>query len=426
METMVLAGLAVLFLVIGVPIGICFAIGMISVAFLFDVTSLKFIAQSMYSGLDSLPLLAVPCFILAGAIMEKGGLSRRLINAANKFSGGTTGGLGTVVILACLFFGAISGSAPATVAAIGTIMIPHMQKAGYDRTWSTGLVAVSGSLGVIVPPSIPLVVYGCATNTSIGDLFLAGVVPAIVEAGVLIVIAKIVSWKKGYKGSGEKSSVKEILAALWEAKWALIMPVIILGGIYGGIFTPTEAAVVAIVYGIIIGMFVHKELKWKDLLKIFNENASFIGGIMLTFAPAAALGGVLAMLGIPGMISDLLLSVTDNLIVILLIINVFLLLAGMVLDTMSAIIVFAPILLAVLQPLGIDPIHLGIMMTVNLEVGFVTPPVALNLFVASGMTGIPMDKIVSKALPFIIGLLITLLVITFVPGLSSGVVALLK
>ncbi len=423
METIILIGIAGIFLIIGVPIGICFAIGMISVAFLFDVTTLKFIAQSMYSGLGSLPLLAVPCFMLAGAIMDVGGISRRLVNAANKFSGGSTGGLGTVVIIACLFFGAISGSAPATVAAIGSIMIPHMVKAGYDRTYSTGLVAVSGGLGVIVPPSIPLVVYGCATNTSIGDLFLAGFIPAFVVALILIAISKIISIRKGYKGVEEKSSKKEILAAVWDAKWAIIMPVIILGGIYGGIFTPTEAAVVAIVYGLIIGIFVYKELKWKDLIGIFDRNTSFVGGIMLTFAPAAALGGVLAMLGVPGMISEFLLSITDNLIIILLIINVFLILAGMILDTMSAIIVFAPILLMVLEPMGIDPIHLGIMMTVNLAVGFVTPPVAFNLFVASGLTGIPMDKIVSKAYPFIIGLIMALLIITFMPGLSSGIVA---
>jgi C4-dicarboxylate transporter, DctM subunit len=417
-EPLILVGVAALFLIIGVPIGICFAIGMISVMFLFGRTNLQFIAQSMYSGLDSLPLLAVPCFMLAGAIMDTGGLSKRLVNVANKLIGNSTGGLGTAVILACFFFGAISGSGPATTAAIGSIMIPHMMKANYDRSYSAGLVACAGGLGVIVPPSIPMVIYGCATNTSIGDLFLSGFGPAVVIAVILIGISIFISGKKGYKGSGEKASLREIRKAVWDAKWALIMPVVVLGGIYGGVFTPTEAAVVAIVYGVIIGLFVYKELKWKDLITIFDKNTSFVGGILLTFAPAAALGGVLAMMGIPKMVSDVLLSISNNLVVIMLIVNGFLLIAGMLMDTMSAIILFAPILMAVLTPLGMDPIHLGIIMVVNLAIGMVTPPVAFNLFVASGLTGIPMDKIVVKAIPFLVGLVVALMIITYIPSIS--------
>ncbi len=425
MELLVLIGVAAIFLVIGVPIGISLLLGMLSSALFFGTTTLTFIAQSMYSGLDTLPLLAVPCFIMAGAIMETGGLSKRLVNVANKMVGHTTGGLGTVTILACLFFGAISGSAPATVAAIGTIIIPHMLEAGYEHDYSAGLVSVAGGLGIIVPPSIPLVVYGVVTNTSIGDLFIGGFGPAIVVAAILIVISRFISAKKRYKGNGEKASLKELMLAVWDAKWALFMPFLILGGIYGGVFTPTEAAIIAIFYGIIVGIFIYKELKWKDLFKMLDKNTSFVGGIMLTFAPAAALGSLLAMFGVPDLIREFLLSVSTNIIVILLIINMFLLLAGMLLDTMSAIIIFAPILLKVIEPFGIDPVHLGLFMTINLAIGFVTPPVAMNLFVASGMTGISIDRIVKKATPFIYGMIVALIIITFIPGVSLGLLQLL-
>lgn len=413
-----LACVTIIMLLLGVPIGISISLGLISSSLLFDVTTLKFIAQSMYTGLDSLPLIAVPCFMLAGSIMEAGGLSKRLVNVAEKFVGHSIGGYCSVTVIACLFFGAISGSAPATVAAIGTIMIPYMLKQGYDHEFSAGLVSVAGGLGIIVPPSIPFVIYGISTQTNIGDLFLGGFGPAVLIAIFLIVVAKFISYKKGYRGSDKKPTGKEILAALNDAKWALIMPVIILGGIYGGVFTPTEAAVVAIVYGIITGFFVYKELKLKDMIQILDKNTSFVGGVMLSFAPAAALGAVLTMLGVPNMLREFLLSITDNIYIILLIVNIFLLFAGMILDTISAIVVFAPIIYAILIPMGIDPVHLGVIIVVNLAIGFVTPPVAMNLFVASSMTGIPIEGIVKKAAPFIMAMIVALLIITFIPEIS--------
>ncbi|MDR1100521.1 MAG: TRAP transporter large permease [Treponema sp.] len=425
MATAVLFVTAAVLLAIGVPVGISLGFGMLAVALGFGTTQISFLAQSMYSGFDSLPLTAIPCFMLAGAVMETGGLSKRLVNVADKLVGFTTGGLGTVTVLACMFFGAISGSGPATVAAIGGIMIPYMVKAKYDRTYSTGLSAVAGGLGIIVPPSIPLVIYGVATNTSIGDLFLAGIGPAFV-VGILLIITNIFLAKKnGYSGNGEGFHIRELAKAIWDAKWALLMPLIILGGIYGGIFTPTEAAVVAIIYGVIIGIFVYKEMTWKRLLEMLNFNNSFVGGIMLTFAPAAALGAVLALLQIPTALTGFLFSVSDNKIIILLIVNVFLVLVGMVVDTTSANIIFSPILLVALQPYGVDPIHFGIIMTINLAIGFVTPPVAANLFVASGMTGIPMEKIVQKALPFILAMFVALLIVTYIPGVCLGIIRLL-
>lgn len=425
MASLTLALIAVVFLAIGVPVGISLGMGMVAVALGFGTTNLGFLAQSMYSGFESLPLTAIPCFMLAGAVMETGGLSKRLVNVADKMFGNTTGGLGTVTVVACLFFGAISGSGPATVAAIGGIMIPYMVKANYDRTYATGLSAVAGGLGVIMPPSIPLVVYGVATNTSIGDLFLAGIGPAVVVALFLIGMNVFKATKLGYHGNGEKFSVKELFKATWDAKWALFMPVMILGGIYGGIFTPTEAAVAATFYGIVIGLFVYKELSWKACWKMLVDNTSFVGGIMLTFAPAAAMGAVLSLLQIPQGITEFLFGISQNKIVVLLIVNVFLLFVGMVMDTTSANIIFSPILLAALRPYGIDPVHFGIIMTINLAIGFVTPPVAANLFVAAGMTGIPLDKIVKKAWPFIIAMFVALMIVVYFPVTSIGLVQLI-
>lgn len=426
MAIAVLALVAVVLLAIGVPVGIALGFGMIATVIGgFNITSLSFIAQQMYSGFESLPLVAIPCFMLAGSLMETGGLSKRLVNVANKLIGHTTGGLGTATVVACMFFGAISGSGPATTAAMGGILIPYMVKAKYDRTYATGLSAVAGGLGIIVPPSIPLVVYGVATNTSIGDLFLAGLGPALVVGALLIVTNLIISHKQGYHGQGA-FSWRELGKALWDAKWALFLPVIILGGIYGGVFTPTEAAVVAIFYSLFVGLFIYKELKFEDIWKIFYKNTTFVGGIMLTFAPAAALGGVLALMGVPGALSNFLFSLTDNKIVVLLIVNVFLVFVGMVMDTTSANIIFSPILLQALKPFGVDPIHFGLIMTINLAIGFVTPPVAGNLFVASGMTGIPMEKIAKKAMPLIIAMFVALLVVTYIPQVSLGILTLFR
>jgi len=426
LATALLFFLAVILILIGVPIGIALGLGMLTTMLFFPITSLKFVAQSMFSGLQSLPLLAIPCFILAGSIMQSGGISKRLINVANKFVGNTIGGLGTVTIVSCLFFGAISGSSPATVAAIGAIMIPAMVKYGYHKEYATGLIAVSGGLGVIVPPSIPLVVYGVATNTSIGDLFLAGFGPAVVIALCLFAVSFVISKKRNYRGTDDKFSVKELLKSIWDAKWALIMPVIILGGIYGGVFTPTEAGVVACAYAVIIGFFVYRELTFKNLLKVLLDNTTFVGQMMLTFAPAAALGGVLAMLDVPNTLVNTLMAISTNKIVILLLINVALIFIGMIIDTTTAIIILAPILLTALRAYGVDPVHLGLIITVNLAIGFCTPPVAINLFVAHSISGIPVDRIARVAMPFIFALFAGLLIVTYLPQVSLGIFTLFK
>jgi C4-dicarboxylate transporter DctM subunit len=418
MSALIIVAISLVLMFIGVPVGIAFCMGMISGALFLDVSNIQYIAQGMYNGFNNLPVIAIPCFMLAGLIMERGGLSKRLVAIAVQLVGNTTGGLGAVTILACLFFGAVSGSAPATVAAIGGIMIPEMVKHGYKKDFSTGLIACSGGLGVIVPPSIPFVIYGFATDTSIGDLFLAGIIPAFIVAILLLAVSFIKSKKAGYVGTGQPFNMKELVKALWDGIWALLMPIIILGGIYGGIFTPTEAAVVALMYGLFVSMVIYRELTFKELFNLFDGFVSFSGGIVLTFAPAIALGAIFALLGIPKAITAGLLAISGNKFVALLLINCFLLGVGMLLDAITSIILLAPLLLAVLQPFGIDPVHFGIVMTLNLAVGFVTPPVAANLFVASGMTGVPIEKIAKVAVPFIIALFVALILMTYVPQLS--------
>jgi C4-dicarboxylate transporter DctM subunit len=418
MSALIIVAISLVLMFIGVPVGIAFCMGMISGALFLDVSNIQYIAQGMYNGFNNLPVIAIPCFMLAGLIMERGGLSKRLVAIAVQLVGNTTGGLGAVTILACLFFGAVSGSAPATVAAIGGIMIPEMVRHGYKKDFSTGLIACSGGLGVIVPPSIPFVIYGFATDTSIGDLFLAGVIPAFIVAILLLAVSFIKSKKAGYVGTGQPFNMKALVKALWDGIWALLMPIIILGGIYGGIFTPTEAAVVALMYGLFVSMVIYRELTFKELFNLFDGFVSFSGGIVLTFAPAIALGAIFALLGIPKAITAGLLAISGNKFVALLLINCFLLGVGMLLDAITSIILLAPLLLAVLQPFGIDPVHFGIVMTLNLAVGFVTPPVAANLFVASGMTGVPIEKIAKVAVPFIIALFVALILMTYVPQLS--------
>jgi C4-dicarboxylate transporter, DctM subunit len=418
MDGLIIVLVALLLMFIGVPVGIAFCMGMITGALFLGVSNIQFVAQGMYNGFNNLPVIAIPCFILAGSVMETGGLSKRLVEIANRLVGNTTGGLGAVTILACLFFGAVSGSGPATVAAIGGIMIPSMVKYAYKRDYATGLVACAGGLGVIMPPSIPFVIYGFATDTSIGDLFLAGVFPAFIIAGCLLVVSYFTSKKAGYTGTGIPFDLKGFLKALWDGIWALFMPIIILGGIYGGIFTPTEAAVVALVYGLFVSMVIYRELSFRELFQLLDKFVSFNGGIVLTFAPAIALGAIFALLGIPQAITAGLIAISSSKIVALLLINAFLLVVGMLLDAITSIIILAPMLLAALQPYGVDPIHFGIIMTLNLAIGFVTPPVAANLYVASGMTGIPIERIAKVAWPFIVALLVSLLIMTYIPDLS--------
>ena len=426
MSYMIFFGTMLIMLLIGVPIGIALAGSMVCLLLYEPVTTMTFITQAMYTGVGNFTLLALPFFMIAGSIMDTGGISKRLVAVANVIMGNMTGGLGMVTILACMFFGAISGSAPATVSAIGGIMIPQMIRAGYDKYYATGLCAVAGGLGVIVPPSYPLVVFGVTNNCSISDLFLAGWGPAILVGVFLMLVNYAYSKKHHYLGTGEKFSMKRFARELWDAKLAFFMPVIILGGIYSGAFTATEAAVVAVVYGIIVGKFVYRELSFRALWKMYKDNIPILGGMMFVFAPAAGLGAVFAMMGVTKAIQAGFLAVSSNFFVIMLLIFILLFFVGMFVQTTPAIVIFSPILLPIVAAFGMDPLQFGLVMTLSLAIAFVTPPVAANLFVATSMTGLGMIPIVKRALPFIATLFLAMVIVGFVPGVSMGLLDLLR
>ena len=419
MEILVLVTVALLMLAVGVPIGIGLCCGLLALSFSYGTIDVSFISQAMYTGQESLPILAVPCFMLAGDIMQRGGLTDKLVNIAKTFTGHMAGGLGNVTILASMFFGAISGSAPATTSAIGGNMIPAMEREGhYDKAYATGLSAVAGSLGIIIPPSIPFVVFASVTSASVGTLFIAGVIPGIIVGVALIITHTFQAKKRGYVDKKPRAPWSERLKAIWDGIWAVLMPVIILGGIYSGSFTPTEASVVSVAYGIIVGIFIYKNLTWRELWELILQTATKVGGFMLAYAPAACLGSTLILLGVTSKLSNLLWGISHNIYVILFIVVVLLMIAGMFLDTTSNLVVFGPILYAVLSPLGVNVIHLGVIMIVCLAVGFVTPPVCMNVFVASNMTGLSMEKIVKPVIPQIIALFFVCLLLAFVPELS--------
>ena len=298
-------------------------------------------------------------------------------------------------------------------------MIPAMEKEGhYDKAYATGLASIAGALGIIIPPSIPFVVFASVTSASVGSLFIAGVIPGVIVALALIFTHTLQAKHRGYVDKQPRASFKEVMKSIWDGRFAVLMPIIILGGIYGGIFTPTEASVVAVAYGIIVGMFIYKNLTLKDLWQLIVKTATNVGGFMLAYAPAACLGSTLILLGVTKKISHLLLSISSNIYVILFIVTIFLMIAGMFLDTTSNLVVFGPILYSVLSPMGVNVIHLGVIMIVCLAVGFVTPPVCMNVFVASNMTGLSMEEIVKPVWPQILALFFVCLLLAFVPSLS--------
>ncbi|MCM3714818.1 TRAP transporter large permease [Halalkalibacter oceani] len=425
MTSAVLFGTFAIFLFLSVPIGISIGLATL-VTIIYSGFPVDFLTKELVTSIDSFPLMAVPFFILAGEIMGKGGISDRLFRVANALVGNKTGGFAIATIITCMFFAAISGSGPATVAAVGGIMIPAMVRQGYDKRFATATVAAAGSLGVIIPPSIPMVIYGVVGSTSIGDLFIAGVIPGLLVGLALMVYAYFHSRKKGYTGTGEKTSIKLIGKAFWEAKWALLIPVIILGGIYGGIFTPTEAAVVAVVYGLLAGMLLYREIRFSDLPKVIADAALTTATILIIVGTATAFGKLLTMEQIPNEIAAWMLSISESPIVIILLITILLLIVGCFMDTLAAIIILTPILLPIAVNIGYDPIHFGIIMVVNLAIGFITPPLGVNLFVGSGISGLSIETLSKSIVPFFLAMLITLFIVIFIPPISLFLVEMMK
>lgn len=415
---LVVFGALIVSLVLTVPIG--FSLGIASLSYILYTKQLTFgfITQNLVTGADSFPIMAIPFFVFAGELMGGGGISRRLLNVANVYFGRIQGGLAIVTVVVCMFFAAISGSGPATVAAVGGMVVPTMLQKGYDKKFVLALIAAAGSIGVIIPPSIPMVVYSVTTNSSVSKLFMAGFIPGIIIGIVLIGYSYYYARKMGYKGDTEPFTVKRAVKETWDAKWALLSPVIILGGIYGGIFTPTEAAAVSVIYSLVIGCLVYKEMNFKQLLNVTKNACETTATILIVIGCAAGFSKVLTLGRIPTTVATFLTSLTDSKILILLLINVLLLIVGCFMETLCAIMILAPILFPVVTAMGVDVTHFGIIMVVNLAIGFITPPLGVNLFVASRVGETTLDNVIKGIVPFLILMIATLLLITYIPSIS--------
>lgn len=417
---LVVFGTLILCLMLTIPIG--FSLGIASLSYILYTNQLTFgfITQNLVTGCDSFPIMAIPFFVFAGELMGGGGISRRLLRVANVYFGRIRGGLAIVTVVVCMFFAAISGSGPATVAAVGGMVVPTMLEKGYDKKFVLALIAAAGSIGVIIPPSIPMVVYSVTTNSSVSKLFMAGLVPGILIGLVLIGYSFFYAKKMGYKGDDEPFSVKRACKETWDAKWALLSPVIILGGIYGGIFTPTEAAAVSVIYSLVIGCFVYRELNFKSLMNVTKNACETTATILIVIGCAAGFSKVLTLGRIPTTVATFLTTLTDSTVVILLLINVLLLVVGCFMETLCAIMILAPILFPVVTALGVDVTHFGIIMVVNLAIGFITPPLGVNLFVASRVGETSLDTVIKGIIPFLVLMIGVLLLITYVPAISMG------
>lgn len=408
-------------LIINVPVGIGIGIASLAAVLADGRLSSTYIVQQLVTSADSFPLMAIPLFILAGELMSAGGVSKRILNVCNVFFGRITGGLAIVTIIVCMFFAAVSGSGPATVAAVGSMVVPAMLEKGYSKSFTLALIATAGSIGVIIPPSIPMVIYGVSTGTSISGMFMAGFLPGILIGLALIICCYFYCKKQGFRGEEKKYTGKEKLAAVWEAKWALINPIIILGGIYAGIFTPTEAASVAAVYALICGLFIHRELDLKRLFHPITAACSTTGTTMVIIGTATAFTRILTIQRIPEMITEAITNITGNYVLILLLINILLLIVGCFMDTTPAMMVLSPILLPIAVSIGMNPIHLGIIMVVNLAIGFITPPLGINLFVASRVGREPLGTVTNGIGRFLLVMIACLLLITFIPAISMTI-----
>ena len=412
-------------LMIAIPISISLGIvsilpGILDSSF---TVSAKYIVRSMFGGLDSFPLLAVPMFIFSGILMARGGISKRLFNVFSYFLGKFTAGIPCAVIVTCLFYGAISGSAPATVAAVGSMTIPFLCELGYDKKFATAIVAVAGGLGVIIPPSIPFIMYGTTTGESVSDLFMAGIIPGVIIAALLMIYSIVYCNKYGEdrekinKVTGELRK-NGLFKLLKESFFALLSPIIILGCIYSGVASPTEAAVISVFYALILSVFIYKSIEIKDIFDVCVETIRTFVPILFILATSVAFSRVLTLMQVPQIVSEWILTNFSNKIIILLVINLVLLAVGMVMDTTPAILILTPILLPIVTAIGVNPIQFGVIMIVNLAIGFITPPIGINLFVASSLTDVPVMDIAKKSIPMIICFLIALLLFTFIPSIS--------
>ncbi|WP_297047958.1 TRAP transporter large permease [uncultured Desulfovibrio sp.] len=415
----------VLILATGASIGV--GLGLSSAIVLYGVLDMPLIVvvQRMFTSVDSFSFMAVPFFMLAGAFMSEGGVTRRIVDFSMALVGALAGGLALVVAVAGMFFAALSGSSAATTAAIGASMIDEMERRGYPRSFAAAVVASGGTVGIVIPPSITMVVYGSIANTSIADLFMAGFVPGILMGVTMCVVSWVISKKNGYKGEGQ-FSLRRMARSFRECFWALMMPVIILGGIYSGMFTPTEAAAVAAVYGAFVGFFIYRELTLKDLPRTLLSAAYNTTMIMFVVGAANLFGWILTNAQVPHMLAASFATLTDSPLVFLMLVNVLLLFIGTLINASAAVVILTPILLPVALGLGIDPMFFGVLMVVNLAIGCITPPVGLDLFVVASITGISIDKVTAKVMPYLLMLLVDLVILTYFPSIITFLPALMR
>jgi C4-dicarboxylate transporter DctM subunit len=387
---------------------------------------LEGLVEIAYTSVNSFPIMALPAFILSGALMESAGISRRLVAVAEALAGPFTGGMAASTVLSCLFFGAISGSGPATTAAVGMLMIPAMVRHGYDRGYAGAVTSSSGGLGVVIPPSIPMVIYGVSASQSIADLFIAGFIPGVMLAVGLMAMNYFISRRKQYAGDGKVLSAKVVLVTMKEGFWALLTPVIILGGIYTGFFTPTEAAIVSIFYTLFVGIFIYKEIKLSGIMKALESTTWITGRVLIIMFTALAFGQLLTINNIPDIIAQGLLNLTDNLYLIWALVIFFLLFMGMFMETLATIMLVTPVLLPVMVSLGVDPIHFGVVLVCCCEIGFATPPLGENMFIASGVARATLEEISVNALPFVFVSVFVVFLIAYLPGLTLWLPNVLK
>ncbi|NCB11082.1 TRAP transporter large permease [Arcobacter cloacae] len=405
------------FMLFGVPVAVALGTTTLITSFIFTDLDLMGVSSKIFDGLNKYTLMAIPMFILAGALLARGSSASRIIEFAKSLVGHLPGGLPIAAILASIIFAAVSGSSPATVAAIGSVMYGAIKQAGYNEQFAIGTIATSGTLGILIPPSIVFIVYGVTADQSIGKLFMAGVIPGLMIGAMMMVATYFLAKRSGFK-SGKRASFKEQYKAFKDAFWALMIIVIVIGGIYGGIFTPTEAGAFSVMYALFISMFVYKDTKVKDLYQIVLDSAQTSSMIFFIIANAMLFAHFLTDEQIPQQITQMIIDANVSPLVFLLIVNIVLLLMGQFMEPSSVVMITVPLLLPIGVALGIDPIHLGVIMVVNMEIGMITPPVGLNLFVASGITGLSLKQVVVASLPMTTVLLIGLMLVTYIPAIS--------
>ncbi|PKL02857.1 MAG: C4-dicarboxylate ABC transporter permease [Spirochaetae bacterium HGW-Spirochaetae-8] len=406
-------------LAIGLPVYLSLAASSLVALALATSIPLTVVAQRMFAGINSFTLMAVPFFIFTANVMNRGGLAPRIVKLSNALVGHMRGGIAFTVVLSCMFLGAVSGSAPATVVAICTLMLSMMVDAGYSKGFSIGLIMASASVAVIIPPSIGMIVFGSVTGTSVGELFIAGFLPGIVYGASFMLLSYIYARVRKLPVA-KRASFREVLGAFKHAGFALGIPVVIIGGIYGGLCTPTEAAGISTVYAIIVSVFIYKELSLKDLVKVAYESAVGTAQVMVILAGAGVFAWVMTRFQVPVMLTNAVMALGSSKFAILMMINLILLVAGMFLDPASIQTIMSPLFLPVALSVGVNPVHLGIIMVVNGAIGMFTPPFGLNMFVASGVTGIPLSTLIKTVWPWVIVSILALLLITYVPWIAMA------